>query len=41
MEYEGNESWGKHSIYMSVDKFYGPEEKLKEFIDLCHQNGIW
>ena len=41
MEYEGNESWGYNTAFhMSVDKFYGPEEKLKEFIDLCHQNGI-
>ena len=41
MEYEGNESWGYNTAFhMSVDKFYGPEDKLKEFIDLCHQNGI-
>jgi 1,4-alpha-glucan branching enzyme len=25
---------------MALDKFYGPSNKLKEFIDLCHQNGI-
>jgi 1,4-alpha-glucan branching enzyme len=24
---------------MALDKFYGPSNK-KEFIDLCHQNGI-
>ena len=41
MEFEGNESWGYNTAFhMAVDKFYGPEEKLKEFIDLCHQNGI-
>ena len=41
MEYEGNESWGYNTAFhMSVDKFYGPEDRLKEFIDLCHQNGI-
>ncbi len=41
MEYEGNESWGYNtSFHMSVDKFYGPEEKLKQFVDLCHQNDI-
>jgi len=41
MEYEGNESWGYNTAFhMSVDKFYGPEDKLKEFIDLCHQNDI-
>jgi hypothetical protein len=39
MEYEGNESWGYNtSFHMALDKFYGPSNKLKEFIDLCHQN---
>jgi glycosidase len=41
MEYEGNESWGYNTVFhLANDKFYGPAEKLKEFIDLCHQNGI-
>lgn len=41
MEYEGNESWGYNtSFHMALDKYYGTENKLKEFIDLCHQNGI-
>jgi len=41
MEYEGNESWGYNTSYhLSLDKFYGTKNKLKEFIDLCHQNGI-
>jgi 1,4-alpha-glucan branching enzyme len=41
MEFEGNESWGYNtSFHMALDKFYGTEEKLKEFIDVCHQNGI-
>ncbi len=41
MEYEGNESWGYNtSFHMANDKFYGPANKLREFIDLCHQNGI-
>ncbi|MFV8343436.1 alpha-amylase family glycosyl hydrolase [Flavobacterium sp. XS2P39] len=41
MEFEGNESWGYNtSFHMALDKFYGPSEKLKEFVDLCHQNGI-
>lgn len=41
MEFEGNESWGYNtSFHLAIDKFYGPEVKLKEFIDLCHQNGI-
>jgi len=41
MEFEGNESWGYNtSFHMALDKFYGPKEKMKEFVDLCHQNGI-
>jgi len=41
MEFEGNESWGYNTAYhMALDKFYGPSTKLKELVDLCHQNGI-
>lgn len=41
MEFEGNESWGYNtSFHMALDKFYGTPEKLKELIDLYHQNGI-
>ena len=41
MEFEGNLSWGYNSVYhLAADKRYGPPAKLKEFIDLCHQNGI-
>jgi len=41
MEFEGNESWGYNTVYhLALDKRYGTEAKLKEFIDLCHQNGI-
>ncbi|VAV83085.1 1,4-alpha-glucan branching enzyme, partial [hydrothermal vent metagenome] len=41
MEFEGNESWGYNpSFHMALDKFYGTENKFKEFVDLCHQNGI-
>lgn len=41
MEFEGNESWGYNTAFhMALDKFYGNGDKLKEFIDLCHQNGI-
>jgi 1,4-alpha-glucan branching enzyme len=38
MEFEGNESWG-YPFHMALDKFM-VLHKLKEFIDLCHQNGI-
>lgn len=41
MEFEGNNSWGYNtSFHYALDKAYGPPEKFKEFIDLCHQNGI-
>lgn len=41
MEFEGNSSWGYNPMmYFAVDKYYGPAEKLKEFVDSCHSNGI-
>ncbi|WP_396168332.1 alpha-amylase family glycosyl hydrolase [Flavobacterium sp.] len=41
MEFEGNESWGYNtSFHMALDKAYGTSDKFKQFIDLCHQNGI-
>lgn len=41
MEFEGNESWGYNTAYhLALDKFYGTSDKFKEFVDLCHQNGI-
>ena len=41
MEFEGNESWGYNpSFHMALDKFYGTENKFKELVDICHQNGI-
>lgn len=41
MEFEGNESWGYNTAFhMALDKFYGTEEKFKELVDKCHQNGI-
>ena len=40
-EFDGNESWGYNpSFYFAPDKYYGPKNKLKEFIDTCHRNGI-
>ena len=40
-EFEGNESWGYNpSFYFAPDKYYGPANTLKEFIDSCHANGI-
>ena len=41
MEFEGNESWGYNTdFHMALDKYYGSPAKLKELIDLYHQNGI-
>ncbi len=41
MEFEGDESWGYNTCFhLANDKAYGPADKLREFIDLCHQNGI-
>lgn len=40
-EFEGNESWGYNpSFYFAVDKYYGPADDLKRFIDACHKRGI-
>ena len=40
-EFNGNESWGYNpTFYCALDKAYGTKNKFKEFIDLCHKNGI-
>ncbi|MFN4892849.1 MAG: alpha-amylase family glycosyl hydrolase [Bacteroidota bacterium] len=40
-EFDGNESWGYNPCYFfAPDKFYGTKNRLKEFIDTCHANGI-
>jgi len=40
-EFEGNSSWGYNpSFYFAPDKYYGTKDKLKEFIDVCHQNDM-
>lgn len=40
-EFEGNISWGYNTAYhLALDKAYGTANKMKEFVDLCHQNGI-
>lgn len=40
-EFEGNNSWGYNpDFYFAPDKYYGPANTLKEFIDSCHANGI-
>jgi 1,4-alpha-glucan branching enzyme len=40
-EFNGNNSWGYNpNFYFAPDKAYGTPQDYKEFIDLCHQNGI-
>ncbi|MBW6491828.1 MAG: T9SS type A sorting domain-containing protein [Lentimicrobium sp.] len=40
-EFEGNSSWGYNpNYYFAPDKYYGPENDLKRFIDECHKEGI-
>lgn len=40
-EFDGNESWGYNPAYfLAPDKYYGPKNSLKEFIDTCHRRGI-
>jgi glycosidase len=40
-EFEGNISWGYNGFqYFAPDKYYGPKNTIKEFVDACHQNGI-
>ncbi len=41
MEFNGNNSWGYNTnFYFAPDKAYGTPDDYKEFIDLCHQNGM-
>ncbi|HYC85757.1 MAG TPA: alpha-amylase family glycosyl hydrolase, partial [Chryseosolibacter sp.] len=41
MEFNGNESWGYNPAFMfAPDKYYGPKDKFKEFINACHNAGI-
>lgn len=40
-EFDGNNSWGYGpAYYFAPDKYYGTENRLKEFIDACHGEGI-
>lgn len=41
MEFDGNDSWGYNPAYfLAPDKYYGPKNDLKRFIDTCHSKGI-
>jgi 1,4-alpha-glucan branching enzyme len=40
-EFEGNDSWGYNpSFHMALDKYYGPPQDLKAFIDKAHSMGM-
>ena len=40
-EFEGNESWGYNPMfYFAPDKYYGPKNEFKRFINECHQREI-
>lgn len=41
MEFEGNESWGYNPMFMMApDKYYGPKNEFKRFVDSCHARGM-
>ena len=40
-EFDGNESWGYNpAFYFALDKYYGPKNTFKQFVDACHQRGL-
>jgi 1,4-alpha-glucan branching enzyme len=40
-EFEGNSSWGYNpSFHFAVDKYYGPADDLKRFVDAAHARGM-
>ncbi len=40
-EFGGNNSWGYNpDYYLAPDKYYGPKNTLKEFVDSAHSKGI-
>ncbi|MBB3700838.1 T9SS type A sorting domain-containing protein [Flammeovirga yaeyamensis] len=40
-EFEGNLSWGYNpNFYFAPDKYYGPKNKFKEFVDEAHARGL-
>ncbi len=40
-EFDNNNSWGYNpNFYFAIDKAYGTPQDYKEFIDLCHAEGI-
>ncbi len=40
-EFEGNSSWGYNpNYYFAPDKYYGPKDTFKAFVDECHSRNI-
>ncbi|HMQ48488.1 MAG TPA: alpha-amylase family glycosyl hydrolase [Saprospiraceae bacterium] len=40
-EFSGNISWGYNpTFHMALDKYYGPIDEFKRFVDACHQRGM-
>ena len=40
-EFDGNDSWGYNpNHFFAYDKAYGSRNLYKEFVDVCHKNGI-
>jgi hypothetical protein len=40
-EFDGNNSWGYNpAFFFAPDKYYGPKNDLKRFVDKCHAMGI-
>ena len=40
-EFEGNISWGYNpNYYFAPDKYYGPKNTFKAFVDECHKEGM-
>ncbi len=40
-EFEGNSSWGYNpAYYFAPDKYYGPKEDIKKFVQEAHKRGI-
>lgn len=41
IEFQNNLSWGYDGFqFFAPDKYYGPKNSIKEFVDSCHKNGI-
>lgn len=40
-EFDGNDSWGYNpAFHLALDKYYGPANDFKRFVDACHARGI-